>query len=289
LSDSPLFVLSHYQVKPLLAHRAQGNTDIELAVSLDLNRTTTPITLRPDGLPLPDGQLLGWDELEAIASQENGCFVVQGNRAVKISRFSEATQRAYSLYPTASAPTMLVSGITMHRIVDSDPHRDTLEKIKAVGKLGGEVLDTTMGLGYTAIQAALKEGTTAVQTIELDTAVVEICRLNPWSQQLFTHPKIHRHLGHCWDVIEELFPDNRFSGIIHDPPMLNMAGELYSADFYRELHRILKHNGRLFHYIGNPDSKSGANITRGTIKRLQEVGFRRITPQPRAFGVLAIK
>lgn len=293
MSTPPLIVLSHVQVAPLLAahpHPDKSLTEETTAVvSLDLNRTQTEIPLTPAGLQLPDGQQLSWAQLGEIAASENSCFHVRDNTAVKIHTFSEQTQRAYALYPTHSAPTMLVSGITMHRIVDSDPHRDTREKIKAAGRVGGEVLDTTMGLGYTAIQAALKGSTTAVQTIELDPAVVEICRLNPWSQELFTHPKITRHVGHCWDVIEDEFADDQFSTIMHDPPMLNMAGELYSADFYSELYRVLKPRGRLFHYIGNPDKKSGATVTKGTIKRLKEVGFQRVTPQPRAFGVLAIK
>lgn len=280
-------VLSHVQVAPLLAEQAQlGDTAV---VSLDLNRTQTEISLTGAGIRLPDGQSLTWAQLAEITANENACFHITENTAVKINRFSEELQRAYSLLPTQSAPTMLVSGITMHRIVNSDPHRDTLNKIKAAGRVVGEVLDTTMGLGYTAIQAAAKNSTTAVQTIELDPTVVDLCRLNPWSQDLFTNPKITRHVGHCWDVIEDEFADERFSTIIHDPPMFNMAGELYSADFYRELYRVLKPRGRLFHYIGNPDSKSGAKVTRGTIRRLKEVGFGRVSSQPRAFGVLALK
>jgi predicted methyltransferase len=55
------------------------------------------------------------------------------------------------------------------------------------------------------------------------------------------------------------------------------------------LWRILSASGRLFHYVGNPDSKSGANVTRGVVKRLQEAGFHRIVPKPTAFGLLAFK
>ena len=62
---------------------------------------------------------------------------------------------------------------------------------------------------------------------------------------------------------------------------------LYSAEFYRQLWRILKAKGRLFHYIGDPNSKSGRNVTRGAVKRLKEAGFRRVSARPHAFGVLA--
>jgi predicted methyltransferase len=68
---------------------------------------------------------------------------------------------------------------------------------------------------------------------------------------------------------------------------MSLAGNLYSGAFYRELLRILKPNGRLFHYIGDPESASGRNITRGVIRRLQESGFTRITRRPEAFGVVA--
>jgi uncharacterized protein len=76
---------------------------------------------------------------------------------------------------------------------------------------------------------------------------------------------------------------------LHDPPAFNLAGDLYAGDFYRELHRVLTRKGYLFHYIGDPESKSGATVTRGVIKRLQEAGFARIERKPRAFGVVAYK
>ncbi|MCP5098806.1 MAG: methyltransferase, partial [Chloroflexi bacterium] len=191
-----------------------------------------------------------------------------------------------SLMPTESAPTMLISGITMHRIKHTNPHLDTLEKIKAAKPVVGNVLDTTMGLGYTAIAAA--KTADHVTTIELDPTVVEVCRANPWSQGLFDNPKIMRHIGDSFDVVETL-ADASFSRVIHDPPMFKLAGHLYSTDFYRELVRVLKGNGRLFHYIGNPKSKSGSSVTRSVVRRLKEAGFRRIKPAPRAFGVVAYK
>jgi predicted methyltransferase len=64
---------------------------------------------------------------------------------------------------------------------------------------------------------------------------------------------------------------------------------LYSAEFYRQLGRILKAKGKLFHYIGDPNSKSGRSVARGVIRRLQDAGFRYIKPRPQAFGVVAYK
>ena len=277
-------VLSHYQASDLLQARKRG--DQSVVTSLTLNVSQIELTLSSDGVVI-DETILPWSEVEEVADYENGCFVVEDGRAYKITEFSEELQRAYSLFPTESAPTMLVSGITMRRIVNCNPRQDTINKIKALGaKPTGSVLDTTMGLGYTAIEAA--QTAVRVTTIELDPTVLEVCRANPWSQELFSRDNIERHLGHCWDVIEE-FRDGSFDCIVHDPPMFNMAGELYSVEFYRELHRLVRQKGRVFHYIGNPNSKSGATNTRGTIKRLKEAGFKRVQPRPQAFGVRAIK
>jgi predicted methyltransferase len=164
--------------------------------------------------------------------------------------------------------------------------QDTREKIKSIAPLTGQVLDTATGLGYTAITAA--ETAESVTTIELDPTVLEIGRLNPWSQDLFDNPRIDQRIGDAWDVIETL-PDESYSRILHDPPVFSLAGHLYSGDFYRELYRVLKRNGRLFHYIGDPNSKSGRNTTRGVIRRLHEARFNRVVPKPKAFGVAAYK
>jgi predicted methyltransferase len=71
--------------------------------------------------------------------------------------------------------------------------------------------------------------------------------------------------------------------------MFNLAGELYSAEFYGELRRVLRPGGKLFHYIGDPDSKMSASVTRGVLRRLEKTGFRNVRQVPDAFGVVAAK
>jgi predicted methyltransferase len=188
--------------------------------------------------------------------------------------------------PTARAPTMLISGIPMHRIKGTDPQRDTLEKVKAVKPVAGRVLDTATGLGYTAIEVARTAD--SVVTVELDPAALQVARVNPWSQALFENPVITQRIGDSYDVVEE-FDDETFTRIVHDPPVFSLAGHLYSGAFYAELYRVLERGGRLFHYVGDPQSKSGRNTTRGVMRRLQDAGFSRVRRRPRAFGVLAIK
>jgi predicted methyltransferase len=80
-----------------------------------------------------------------------------------------------------------------------------------------------------------------------------------------------------------------FTAVLHDPPAVNLAGELYAESFYAEALRVLGRGGRFFHYIGDPNSASGARTTKGVVKRLQSAGFARVVPKPEAFGVLAVK
>lgn len=277
-------VLSHYQAREILQARSAGIR--HLTISLDLERTKSVVDLDGDYARLADGQRLTWEQLEAILDNELACYRVQNDELQRIEAYSETFNRYYSLMPTKSAPTMLISGIPMHRIKDTDPYKDTLSKVKAVQPLVGQVLDTTMGLGYTAVEASRTAD--HVTTIELDPAVVDICRQNPWSQALFDHPKITRLVADVYDLIQE-FDDQTFSRILHDPPMFSLAGDLYSAAFYAQMYRVLRSSGRVFHYIGDPQSRSGRNVTRGVVRRLQESGFKRVKPYPQAFGVVAYK
>lgn len=277
-----MIVLSHYQAALLLAAYRSHST--VTTVSLDLNRSQTQVQLRPDGVTFPDSSLVSWEDIHLIAASQNGCFAIDNGHPRKIQSFSEATDRAFSLYPTAGAPTMLLSGLPMHRIKDTDPHRDSLAKIRAAAIHGGRVLDTATGLGYTAIEAArLAEH---VVTIEIDSAAQDICHQNPWSQALFENPKITQIIGDSYDEVEH-FAEFEFARIIHDPPAFSIDGDLYSETLYRQFARILKSGGRLFHYIGDPESKSGARITRGVIERLKRAGFGDVTGRPDAFGVTA--
>lgn len=276
-----LIVLSAAQAQLLLDARTPASTRV--LVSPDLGRSQCEALVSAGGVQWPDGTLTAWEEIAQIVAHPQVCFLLTAQGASKIQRFSPAFNRLYSLMPTGGAPTLLISGIPMHRIKATDPWADTQAKIRAAAPRG-RVLDTATGLGYTAIMAAQRAE--QVTTIELDPTVLEVAKLNPWSQPLFAAENIEQKLGDAFDVIETL-PDQAFDCIIHDPPMFNLAGHLYSAAFYKELRRVLKQKGRLFHYIGDPASKSGRNITRGVRQRLQQAGFRRLQRAPQAFGVIA--
>lgn len=273
-------VLSHHAARTLLD--ARGETEL-IAVSPDLGRSTVEVMLTEDGARFPSDITVGWDDLSMIADEETKCFAVdeQGPKAIQL--FSETTNWMRTLMPTRTIPTTLVSGLTMHRIKGTDPQADTLAKIRAA-RPRGRVLDTALGLGYTAIEAAKLAD--EVISVEIDPAAIEIARQNPWSRELFEMENIEIVIG---DIIEEIeqFQADSFDRIIHDPPALRLAGDLYALTFYQQLLRVLKPRGWLYHYIGDPESRANKSVTDGVIRRLQAAGFQRVERRPRAYGVVA--
>jgi predicted methyltransferase len=281
---SERYVLSYVHAAPLLVAREAGQPSAW--TSLDLGLTTSEVGLEADRVVLPDGEALPWEAVNEIAGNESVCYAIQDSEAVRIQGFSEVRNLTYVLMPTQQAPTVLISGIQMHRVKDIDPWQDALTKVRTLVPIEGRVLDTCTGLGYTAIASA--ESAAEVVTIELDPNMLEMARQNPWSRALFDHPRIRQVMGDSMERVQGFAPGS-FARIVHDPPMLTRAGELYSTELYGYLYRALGSRGRLYHYIGNPESRSGRNITRSVGRRLQEAGFRRVQVRPRAFGVVAYK
>lgn len=274
-------ILSHYQTRFLIKDQDKDN----ISTSIDLGLSEEMVEKVTRGWQFKSGKVLTFEQVETINENENNCFILENGNLKKVEVFSPRTNRYYSLMPTHKAPTMLVSGIPMHRIKGTTPDEDTKQKIRALGKVYGKILDTATGLGYTAILAA--KTAEQVITIEFDPAVHQICRMNPWSAELFSNPRIYRVIGDSADLAPS-FDDGFFSAIIHDPPMFSLAGHLYSQSLYHTFFRILKSGGRLFHYIGNPESRYGATVGRGVVERLRKAGFR-VSLKDRAFGVLARK
>ena len=287
LQDEPirLPMLDPETARSLLAAREAAHDAV--TVSLDLGWSMLEVELLDEGVVLPNGTVTAWASIAEIAEESERCYALQEDGTPwPVGIFSEETGWYRSLIRLEGTPTTLVGGFTMHRIKGTDPLDDTREKINAIRPVVGRVLDTATGLGYTAIQAA--ETANYVVTVELDPAAIEIARYNPWSHALFERENICIIVADIAELIEEL-PDASFDRIIHDPPTISLAGELYSEDFYRQLHRVLARRGRLFHYIGDPDSRSGRRTTDGVIRRLQAAGFQRVRRAPRAFGVVAYR
>ena len=111
--------------------------------------------------------------------------------------------------------------------------------------------------------------------------------MNPHSAELFDG-SIQQLYGNAADVLPTL-PDGEFDRIVHDPPTFALAGELFSEAFYRELLRVLKPSGKLYHYIGDPASKSAGNVAKGAAARLKKAGFGGVVIDYEAHGIRAAR
>jgi predicted methyltransferase len=282
--DNNSVILSHFEAKALITARKQAKVETDSTPDLGITRVT--VRLAESGVAWPNGTILSWDHTAIIADNTNACFRVSDTEIVAIKGYSDFTGRSFSLMPTGTAPAMIVAGFPMHRIKDIDPLSAARLMIDAIGPLRGRVLDTATGLGYTAIAAA----TTAQQvfTIEFDPTAEEMACANPWSRALFDNAKISLVKGDASELISTFKP-GEFDCIIHDPPAQCLAGDLYSGAFYKQAFRVLSLRGRMFHYIGNPESQSGSRTTKGVVRRLMEAGFARVEPRSKAFGVAAFK
>ncbi len=269
---APLLTLVAAEV--LLGARAAGHSRCHL--TLDLGRSTVEVALEAAGwrlagrlYPFPDGlrerTVYHWDGA--------------GYRAV--ARYGRSLVK---LVPTEwGAPTFEIDGIKMLPTARQSPVDDARAKVALIEPRGRRVLDTCAGLGYFAAEALLA-GAAQVRSYEKSPDVLWLRDLNPWSPG----PQPALELVHA-DVTEAIgaVPDGAFDAALHDPPRFAIAGELYSAAFYAQLHRVLRRGARLFHYTGTPNRVSrGRDVPGEVAGRLTAAGFR----AARALdGVLAVR
>ena len=207
---------------------------------------------------------------------------------VEIKFYSEKTRKFYRLVKTTTWPYLEISGIRMHRADIVDPKTDAILKIRSLGNIYGTVLDSCTGLGYTAILAARNKNVRKIVTIEKDENVIWIARQNPFSRELFENEKIELIIGDVFCEVQK-FDDEFFNFIIHDPPRISIAPELYSLEFYEQLFRILRRNGKILHYVGRPGIRQGKRYLKGVIKRLRLAGFSKIKKSDRSLSLIIEK
>jgi uncharacterized protein len=281
-----MILLSRPEATRILGAMAAGATVVD--ASLDLGRTTSAIALEERLVRFPDGQSLAASQLEEVAEHPGSVFAILEDRTEKVTWFSPDTDKVYTLRATDGWPALEISGILMHRIKETDPRQDAASKIAAIAPVRGRVLETCCGLGYSAIHAAR----TAEHVIvyEIDPEVLRMARLNPWSAPLFEdRGRIEVRNEDVAEAIEAI-PDQSFDAVIHDPPTLAVAGDLYGDAFYRQLHRVLRAGGKLFHYTGDPGSRHRRQDLPGRVaQRLADLGFTRVRREPEALGVSARK
>jgi hypothetical protein len=266
--------LSNFQAEQLVGAHLWGKE--EIGISLDLGISLDKVKIKEDEFEFPDNQKLSLRIIRKIAKSNDQCFFVEGSEAFKIQLLSKDTNKFLKLHATglATAPVREISGIPMQKHKDMSPLLDAKRKIDEIAPISGKVLDTCCSLGYTAILAGQSA---EVNTFEIDPGVIEIARHNPHSQELFSNPRIKLEMGDVSEEIKKLEQES-FDFIVHDPPTLSIAGDLYSSAFFSELLRVLKPKGRLYHYAGSPGAKyRNQDIVKGVKKRLKGAGFLKVS------------
>ena len=269
------------------AIRAAGESG-GVSASLDLGRTETELPVEAGTVWFPDGQSLRLDALDEVVENPQSVYAVLDDELAKVTWFSPETNKVYTLRATTGWPALEISGILMHRIKDTDPRADAASKVATIAPTRGRGLETCCGLGYSAIMAARTAD--RVTVFEIDPEVLRMARLNPYSAPLFDEDGIIEVRNE--DIVEAIrtLPDDAFDFVLHDPPTLAVAGDLYGDDFYRQLLRVLRPGGKLFHYTGDPGSRSRRQDLPGSVKhRLSTLGFDRVRLEPAALGVSARK
>ena len=251
-----------------------GATTMEC--SLDLERSMTRVQLEDGGWY--------WREKHYPYLQkckERTIYHWMDDAFTPVARY---TTSLIKLVPTSwGPPTFEIDGIKMLPTLQCSPYDDARRKVSLIKPHGKRILDTCGGLGYFA--ACCVEGQAKqVISYEIHPDVIWLRSVNPWSPKSGDILSLTRG-----DITEQIpmLPNASVDAILHDPPRFGIAGELYSQSFYDHLARVLKRNGRLFHYTGTPNKlTSGRDVPSEVAKRLQRAHFR-VTIH--GDGVLAIK
>ncbi len=254
---------------------------LEWCGSLDLGRSVADVAVDAAGF-VHDGTHFPWP----LRPKERTILHWDGEGFAPVQRYGGALIK---LVPTDwQAPTFEIDGIKMLPTAQVSPWEDAGRKVALVEPRGKRILDTCGGLGYYAAWC-LAGGAAQVLSHEKNVDVLWLRRLNPWSPDA-DDPALagrftlrHADIG----VAITALPDAAFDAVLHDPPRFGIAGELYSEVFYAQLARVLRPQGRLFHYTGAPNAKtSGRDLPAEVIRRLERVGF---SAERRLDGVYAVK
>ncbi|QDO82771.1 methyltransferase domain-containing protein [Shewanella psychropiezotolerans] len=276
------YYLHSINAKQALEAIAKGLSCIRL--STDLNLSERDFSLSDQSLVLDDDNRLSIDELKRIAKKTQRIYLCRDGDMVPLE---DRSSGYYKLVPTSGAPLLEISGVKMHISKGTDPFVSASEMAKQAVSKGDKVLDCCSGLGYAAI-AAHRLGASEVLTIELSPEVMGLRAQNPWSNDLGKEGIVQRQ-GSSFELITTM-PAISFDAVVHDPPRFSLAGELYSEEFYREIFRVLRPGGRLFHYTGNPHVvKKGSSFVDGVIRRLKAAGFKHVKKVEHLMGVSAQK
>lgn len=256
-----------------LARRSGSDT---LQCSLDLQLSTTLVQTGEkswswQGRQFPYPETL---KVRTIYHWENESFE-------PVVRFSTSLIK---LVPTEfGPPTFEIDGIKMLPTARGSPYADAQRKVGLIRPRGKVILDTCGGLGYFAAWC-VHGGAAKVRSFEMNSDVIWLRGINPWSPVNDAILELTQA-----DIAEAIatLPARSVDAALHDPPRFGIAGDLYSQQFYDHLSRVLKRNGRLFHYTGAPNkNSSGRDLANEVSSRLRTAGF---AVQKCGDGLLAVK
>ena len=230
---------------------------------MDLGRTTVAVDVEPRAWSC-GGRAYPYLE----RCRDRTVYYWDGAAFMPAARFATSLVK---LVPTTwGPPTFEIDGVKMLPTARISPYEDARRKVDAIRPAGRRVLDTCGGLGYFAAWC-IAGGAAHVLSFEKDADVIWLRRLNPWS------PAARGALELVHGDVAASIAGLRgasFDAVLHDPPRFGLAGELYSAGFYRELARVLVPGGILFHYTGTPNRLSrGRDLPAEVIRRLRAAGF----------------
>ncbi|MCJ8351291.1 methyltransferase domain-containing protein [Moritella sp.] len=278
----PNYYLHTTNAKQALEAIAKGQSCVR--ISVDLNISEQDFSLNDQSLVLDEDNRLSIDELKKIVKKTQRIYLCSDGDMVPLE---DRSRGYYKLAPTAGSPLLEISGVKMHISKGTDPFVSASEMAQKAVRKGDKVLDCCSGLGYAAI-AAHRLGASEVLTIELSPEVMGLRAQNPWSNDLGNKGIVQRQ-GSSYELIQTMDAAS-FDSVIHDPPRFSLAGELYSEEFYRQIYRVLRRDGQLFHYTGNPHIiKKGSSFVDGVIRRLKAAGFKNIVKVEHLMGVSAQK
>jgi hypothetical protein len=268
----PLLTLKVH--KALHAAARAGAQTVEC--SLDLERSTTTVELDAAGWTW-QGQRFPW----LRTCRDRTIYHWTGASFQPVARF---TTSLVKLVPTEwGPPTFEIDGIKMLPTAQVSPYADAGHKVALIQPRGKVVLDTCGGLGYFAAWCLQGEAR-QVLSYEKNPDVIWLRSLNPWSPGAVKGLTLTQG-----DIAERMatLPGGSVDAILHDPPRFGTAGELYSQVFYQDLARVLRRNGRLFHYTGAPNKlTSGRDVPNEVAQRLRRAGF---VAELKGDGVLAVR
>ncbi|WP_426663558.1 class I SAM-dependent methyltransferase [Rhodanobacter aciditrophus] len=272
-------LLTRATAEALLAARDAGAAG--WTGSLDLGRSTGTAQLQADGWHWR-GKRYPWPPVP----KDRSIHYWDGEAFAPAARYSGSLIK---LVPTGwDVPTFEIDGIKMLPTAKESPLDDARRKVALVEPRSKAVLDTCGGLGYFAA-CCLEAGAARIHSFERNADVLWLRTLNPWSPDPGAPAGGGRlELTHA-DVAQAIaqVADAAVDALLHDPPRFGIAGELYSLAFYRQLARVLRRGGRLFHYTGSPNKlTSGRDVPREVARRLEEAGFK---AQLALDGVLATR